>query len=707
MLIEDPIRDGDDPSVGEQVLRVLIVEDDEDDYLITRDMLAEREQLRVSVDWARDYAGALAQIREQGHDVYLVDYRLGEHTGLDLIREGFASRPAAPVIMLSGQPSAAIGLEATALGVAEFLTKQELRSEELERAIRQAISQRRAERHAFAARVLDEGIWDWDIAADRLYSSARVNAILGMPEEALELAPARVFELVAPDDLARLRELVDAHLAGHTPNLEVEFRLRHRDGTWHWVEVQGLATRDVDGAPIRMAGSLSDTTDRHAAQQRLEHEALHDRLTGLPNRTLFVDRVTQTLSRGGREAGGCALLFLDLDGFKQINDSLSHAVGDRLLVAFAERVVGALRPGDTVARLGGDEFTVLLDGVSAPAGATIIAERILRAMHEPFAIDGNELHIGASIGIALSGPGQSPEELLSAADLAMYDAKRRGRGRWAVFDEQMHRRVTERLARQDELRRVVEQGELEVHFQPIVDLGSGRIVGLEALARWPSDRAPLDPAEFITIAEETGLISPLGEQVMRDALRALARWRAAGLAGPELWLSVNISARQVSDAGLAGHVREAIAASGLPASVLRLEVIESTLMALERSQALLTTLAQSGIGLHIDDFGTGYSSLTALHRLPIRALKIERGLVAGIAQPRNRAIARSVIALAHSLDVASIGAGVENSEQHETLHALGCDAGQGRHTAPVLPADAVADLLGGAVGSGSSGAGRT
>ena len=692
---DDEARSGASPSDDPvETVRLLVVEDDEDDFLITRDLLDEQDRLPVSVDWSRTYAAALAEIRRQAHDVYLVDYRLGEHTGLELMREAFASRPFAPVIMLTGQPTQDIDLEATALGATDFLSKRGLTADELERSIRYAISHQKAERYALAARAANDGIWDWDLVTDRIYLSPRWFAILGGAEEARDVHPSVWFDLVAADDVLRLRNEIEAHLAGQTPHLETEFRMRHRDGSWRWVIARGLTTRDVDGIPIRMAGSLSDSTDRHVAVERLEHEALHDTLTGLPNRTLFADRVEQTLQRAAREASaGCALLFLDLDGFKEINDTLSHAVGDQLLVAFAERIAKALRPGDTVARLGGDEFTVLLEELVQPAEATVIAERILRSLREPFSLDGNEILVGASIGISLSAGGLSPADLISSADLAMYDAKRQGRGRWAVFDEHMHRRVEDRLARQSELRQVIEHSLLEVHFQPIVRLDSGKLIGLEALARWPSDRAPLAPEDFIAIAEEIGLIGSLGEYVMREALSALRGWRSTGLVADDVWVSVNLSPRQLSDIGLGELVRSVVTESGVPAPLLRLEVTEGTLMAVERSQQFLAAITAEGIGLHVDDFGTGYSSVTALHRLPIRSLKIDRGLVSDLGLPRNRAIARSVIALAHSLDVPAIGAGIEDEAQRQGLAKLGCDLGQGQRVGEVLAAHEVGASL--------------
>ena len=685
---------GEALAMDPDTVRLLIVEDDEDDFLITSDLLEQQSRLQVLIDRAPDYETALAEIRAQRHDVYLVDYRLGEHTGLELIRVGFANRPVAPVIMITGLPVAEIDLEAAALGATDFLTKQGLGGNELADSIRHAINHQKAERHALAARSPDDGIWDWDLSAGRIYSSPRLNSLLGYPEEALEVDPDRWFELISPEDVSRLRSAIDAHLAGESPVLESEFQMRHRDGGYRWVEVQGLASRDVDGTPIRMAGSLSDATDRHATQQRLEHEALHDTLTGLPNRTLFIDRVEQTLQRATRDPEvGCAVLFLDLDGFKEINDNLSHAVGDDLLIAFGQRISGAVRPGDTVARLGGDEFTVLLEGLSNSTEATVIAGRILEAMRTPFTIAGNELDIGASIGIALGAEGLSSADLISAADLAMYSAKRGGRGRWAVFDEPMHRRVTDRLAHQDDLREVIQNGELEVHFQPIGRLADGKIIGLEALARWPADREPLAPTEFIAIAEETGLIVALGEHVTRTALRALAGWRRDGLVDEELWVSVNFSARQLADPELAERLAAESDRSGVPAGRLRLEVLESALPTLERRNALLDVLRRTGIGLQIDDFGSGYSSLTVLHSLPVRGLQIDRGLVARIDVEPSRGIVGSVVALAHTLGVPAIGAGIETAAQCEALLALGCDEGQGRFVGAVRDAGGVEELL--------------
>ena len=691
-----------------QPIRVLLVEDDDDDHLIMREMLGRQERARFAVDWRSGYAEALAAIRERAHDAYLIDYRLGSHTGLELVREGFAAHPFAPVLMLTGQATYEIDLEASALGVADYLVKQELDPPGLERSIRYAISHQRAvrdlslseERYALAVRGANDGIWDWDLGSGRIYLSPRWHAILGRAGaigSAVTDDPAAWFALVHPDDISRLRDAIDAHLEGRTPHLESEHRMRHADGTWRWVMTRGLAIHDVDGRPTRMAGSLSDVTDRRIAQLRLQHDALHDTLTGLPNRTLFIDRVNQILARSQRDpGGGCAVLFIDLDRFKLVNDSLSHAVGDGLLIALAGRLATALRPGDTVARLAGDEFTVLLEDIAQAADAAVVAQRILRALRDAFAIDGNELFVSASLGIAVSAPGLGAADLMRNADIAMYDAKRRGGGRSAVFDDSMRRRVTDRLTRETELRQVVEGCLLGIHYQPIIDLSTGAISGLEALARWPADRPQVAPSEFITIAEETGVIGALGRQVMSRALETLAGWRQDGLVADDVCMSVNLSGRQLEDPAWAEQVRAAIDSAALPPGALRLEITESTLMGeVQRAQHVFSQVTDAGVGLHLDDFGTGYSSLAALHRYPVDALKIDRSFVATISEPQDGSdvIVRSTVALAHGLGLPVIAEGIESPEQLRRLRSLGCELGQGYLFSPALDAPAARALL--------------
>ena len=691
---------------GSEPLRVLLVADDEGDYLITRDTLSAQERARFAVDWCSDYSEALESIAREDHAVYLIDYRLGAKTGLELVRDAFATRPWAPVILLTGQSDDyEIDVEATALGITDCLDKRELDPAGLERSIRYAISHQRAlgeliqseERYALAVRAANDGIWDWDLRTDRIYFSPRWHAILGQSEGSGDDNPSAWFSLVHADDLLRLRAVIDAHIAGHTPHLASEHRMRHADGTWRWVLIRGLAIRGIDGHATRMAGSLSDITDRRNAEIRLQHDMLHDALTGLPNRALFVDRVDQVVRRASREPNaGCSVLFIDIDRFKLVNDNLSHAVGDHLLVALAGRIARILRPGDTLARIGGDEFTILLDGAVTEQDAMVVAGRVQEALADGFSVEGHELLVTASVGIAVGGPHMDPSELLRNADIAMYDAKRRGRACCAVFDKTMHRRVVDRHDRENDLRYAVEHLLLEIHYQPIVELGTGRIRALEALVRWPSGWPHVAPLDFIPIAEDTGVIGPLGLHVLRVALDSLARWRHAGLVGEDVRMSVNVSARQLEDPGLPASVRAAIAAAGLEDDSLRLEVTESTLMQEpERMQRIVREVCATGAGLHIDDFGTGYSSLSALHRFPVDALKVDRSFVASISGESGISdmIVRSTVAFAHSLGLQVIAEGIEDSAQLERLRDLGCEYGQGFLFSPALSARDMEALL--------------
>jgi diguanylate cyclase (GGDEF)-like protein/PAS domain S-box-containing protein len=684
-------------------IAVLLVEDDEDDYLITREMLAGQERARFVLDWCETYADAVSMVRERRHDVYLIDYRLGERTGLELLREAFGTRPHAPVIVLTGQNDYEIDLAASALGVTDYLVKQELDPAGLERSIRYARSNKRAldelassqERYALALSAASDGIWDWDLDTDLIYFSPRWHAILGHRELASEAPPHAWFELVHQQDLPRLRAAIEAHLAGQTPHLQSEYRMRHADGTWRWVLTRGLAIRRPGGGATRMAGSVSDITDQRAAELQLQHDALHDALSGLPNRALFMDRVDQVVQRSTRDPTvGCAVLFLDVDRFKLVNDTLSHAAGDQLLIEVAARIADVLRPGDTVARIGGDEFTILLDGVLVDRDATVVAERVQRALARPFGIEGNEIRVTASIGVSLSSPRMTASELLRNADIAMYDAKRRGQGRCAVFTEAMRQRVIDRVARENDLRQAVEESLLEVHYQPIVDLVSGAIYGIEALARWPDRWPEVAPMEFIEIAEETGVIGAIGLHVLRAGLEQFASWRSSGIVSDEVRVSVNVSGRQLDDPHLPQEISAAIEAAELPPGALRLEITESTLMQEpERIRRIVSEVCASGVGLHLDDFGTGYSSLAALHRLPVDAVKIDRSFVTSGTEDGSDAIVRAIVALAHSLGIHVIAEGIERPAHRDRLRDLGCRYGQGFLFSRPLAADEMEALL--------------
>jgi diguanylate cyclase (GGDEF)-like protein len=480
-----------------------------------------------------------------------------------------------------------------------------------------------------------------------------------------------------------------------------EIRLRRVDGTDRTVEF--TATNLLDTPGVRgIVANVHDITDRKAFEEQLVQRAFRDPLTGLPNRALFMDRLASALARRDRASGTMAVLFLDLDRFKVVNDSLGHSVGDDLLVMVARRIEQCVRVGDTVARLGGDEFTVLLDGMDRPADAAVVADRIVEICRAPFVVDGREVFATASVGIVMCEPGQQPDDVLRSADLAMYLAKDTGRSRHATFDESMSAHAVAQLELETELRRAIKRRELCLHYQPMVRVGgssgsSREVVGLEALVRWPrGDQGVVPPAAFIPMAEETGLIVPLGRWVLEEACRQGEAWRAEGLLGPDTTINVNISARQLAQPDLVATVAEVLGLTGFPAHQLVLEITESDVM--RDFQGILGTinrLERLGVGLAIDDFGAGYSSFGYLRRFPARTLKLDKTFIDGLVGRRaeDTAIVETVVRLAHTLDMEVIAEGVETADQLEGLAGTGCDLFQGFHFSDPLPPEQVRALL--------------
>jgi diguanylate cyclase (GGDEF)-like protein/PAS domain S-box-containing protein len=573
------------------------------------------------------------------------------------------------------------------------------------RAARDLLEQRRRaeaalkeseERYALAMSGANAGLWDWDLDSESVYFSARFRSILGYSQEEIGSSPSDWLKRVHPEDVRALDAALAAHLAGLTPQLECEHRVLHKDGHYRWMLCRGLSVREPDGRAVRMAGSLADITDRKLSEQQLLHDAFHDALTGLPNRALFMDRLDRSLARATRNPEHrVAVLFLDLDRFKLINDSLGHLMGDRLLAETARRLERCIRPEDTVARLGGDEFALLLEGITAANDAMRIAERIQHQLRKPVALGGHEVFATGSIGIARSGQGGGKaEDLVRDADTAMFRAKAQGSGRPVVFDAVMHVDVLARLKIETSLRRAIEREELSIHFQPIVDLASGRLAELEALARW-REEAGGSPAEFIPVAEETGLIVPLGHWVLAQACRTMADWRRRLPGQEELSVSVNLSSKQFFQPDLIARIDEILRESGLPGERLTIEITESVLMENSVSAAtMLDELRARGIKLCIDDFGTGYSSLSYLHSFPLDRLKLDHTFVSRIAlNPRNLEIVRAVVTLAHNLGMQVIAEGVEDFEQLALLLELGCDFGQGYLFCRPAAAQDLEDLL--------------
>ena len=483
------------------------------------------------------------------------------------------------------------------------------------------------------------------------------------------------------------------------PLENVEEKETLANGKIRWVSTTKLPLRDRKGEIVGTFGISRDISDRKKAEEQLQHQAFYDPLTDLPNRALFLDRLQHLFHRARRSLGSpqFAVLYLDLDRFKAVNDSLGHQVGDELLIATARRLERCLRPGDTLARLGGDEFTVLLDDVRSEADATGVAQRIHQEMATPLEMRGAEVFTSVSVGIALSSAGsECPEDMLRDADTAMYRAKEGGRAGHRVFDGDMHRRAVSSLRLETDLRRALERQEIVPYYQPIVELDTGTLVGFEALARWRHPtRGMLLPELFIPVAEETGLVVELGARMLAEACRQVRQWQRADRRWSALGISVNVSGRQLSQGGLAADVERVLGATGLEPAHLTLEITESALM--HNVTAGWTTVARlhaMSVGLHLDDFGTGYSSLGYLQSFPAQGLKINRSFVSRMDQaPQRLAIVKAIVSLAHDLGMEVIAEGLETRAQVETLRAFGCRRGQGFRFSKPLPAEQAERLL--------------
>ncbi len=543
-----------------------------------------------------------------------------------------------------------------------------------------------------------DGLWEWDFRTEEFYCSARCSTILGMSEEEVIDSPERWFDRVHPDDLNHLRTRLDAHLGGAAGSFECEHRLLNGFADPHWVLARGRAVRDLDGRITSMAGFLMDVTDRRRNEEQAIHKSLHDELTSLANRGLFIDRVERALVVPNRDGGGnVSVLFVDLDHFKRVNDLYGHSAGDQVLIEVARRLESVLRPGDTVARLGGDEFGILLMNVRGADLAIHVAERVLDLVSKPVAVGRNETVVKASIGIAMSDTGyKDAASIIEDADLAMYRAKSMGRSRYEVCDPQMHDRAVSRVNLEADLRQAVEHNEFEMHYQPIVNLDSGRVAGVEAMVRWRHpEQGMLTPAQFIHVAESSGLIVPLGWKVLEDACRQVADWRHDLPEAETLFLSVNLSLKILMAGGMYDRLKETLEATGLPASALILEFPEAVILEyLDQIQDSLMALRNLGIRLAIDDFGLEHGSISQLDRKIFDTLKLDptitervNGVSAGDRLPP------SLIGIAAELGVEVVAEGVETSEQLEALCGLGCRMAQGFWFAPPARPEILVDAI--------------
>jgi diguanylate cyclase (GGDEF)-like protein/PAS domain S-box-containing protein len=524
-----------------------------------------------------------------------------------------------------------------------------------------------------------------------LYASPVSRTLLGWNAEAMLGHKPMYLGMDHPDDMEIVERSWTEALRGDSSRT-ASYRARRRDGSIVWLETTFRAVRDAEGEPQEMVCVSRDVSERKSAELELAHRALHDGLTGLPNRTLFLDRLGQALRNSRRRDGGLAVLFLDLDRFKVVNDSLGHKAGDRLLVDVAMRLSSALRPSDTLARFGGDELTLLCEDIGDESDARAIADRLLATFAEPFAVQDGEAFLQASIGIALSRDGfEAPEDLIRDADAAMYRAKERGDGA-ELFDEAMRQDVRDRLALEAALRRGIERGELRLHCQPLVSLSEGRIEGFESLVRWEHpERGLVPPGSFIPLAEETGLIVPIGAWVLREACATLRRLiDETGMS----WLqaTVNVSPRQLGQPDFVDRVSEALEEHRLEPASLVVEITESAIME-AGAAAVLRSLKDLGVRLAMDDFGTGYSSLSHLRRFPLDVIKVDRSFIAGLGDGQGSSIAGAIVSLAQALGLRTVAEGIEDDEQHRAVVALGCDLGQGYLFARPMPADDLTRLL--------------
>jgi len=675
-------------------LRVLLVEDTEDDATLL--MLELRrggfEPYIVRVQTA---AAMKAELIARSWDVVISDFSLPAFTGLDALAVLRGSGIDVPFILVSGTIGEEVAVEAMRAGADDYVMKAHLQRlpAAVERELREAearAAHREVQKTLIALRkAVDslpvgvtitgtDGTILFTNPAEHILHGYEPNELVG--KEGRSLMPAEFARRLTVDQMRNLR-------SWKRERLNVR-----KDGSAFPAQLISDVVLGAGGEPLGIVTICEDISERKLVEQQMFRHAFYDDLTELPNRALFLERLGRAVARSrGRSEATYAVLYLDLDRFKLVNDGLGHHIGNQLLVAIARRLEQCLRPADTVARLGGDEFTILVDDLKGPEGATQLAERVQAALTAPFSLAGQEIYTSASIGIAVSTHGyHRHEDVLRDADIAMYRAKALGKARYEVFDSAMHLHAVSLLKLETDLRRAVEHNEITAHYQPIVSLATGEITGFEALARWRHpQRGLVLPDEFIPLAEETGLILTLGPALLREACREVAQLRDA-----RLTISVNLSARQLGGDGLLEEIDEALAAAGLAAARLKLEVTESAIMSnADAAIAVLLELRARGVGIQIDDFGTGYSSLSYLQKLPVDTLKIDRSFVSRIDDGGDKAeIVESIIALARSLDLEVIAEGIETEGQLGRLRMLKCDGGQGFLLSKAMPVEGLRSL---------------
>ncbi len=684
-------------------VHILLVEDSPSDADFLKEILS-RSQSRYDVTCVDRVGLATAVLKGPSLvDLVLLDFSLPDSEGIDTFEKIQAVASRLPIIVLTSTKDDALASTAVSKGAQDYLIKWEVDLDLMERAIRYAMARKTAEealreseeRYALAVQGANDGLWDWDLRSDRIYFSPRYAGMLGWQGSNHPSTAADWFATVHSEDLPVVQEAITAHLDGGTPHFTIEYRSRHRDGSYRWIQARALAVRDQAGRPYRMAGSLTDITGRKRVEEELAYSAFHDPLTGLPNRALFLDRLGQLMAQSRRRAGySYAVFFMDLDRFKNINDSLGHNVGDRLLIAIAHSLQAFVRHGDTIARLGGDEFAMLANDVGGEPDLSRIAERLLDRLKAPYRVGEHEIFTSASVGIACGGAHyKHPDEILRDADTAMYRAKARGKACYELFDGTMHHRAVALLALETDLRRALDRKEFVIQFQPIVDIRKRKVQSFEALVRWRHPtRGLLLPCDFIAVAEETGIIVPIGIWVLTESCRYAHEWQKYH---PTAAVSVNLSPRELQQANIVETVAGVIQSTKISPSTLILELTEG---ALSEDPAgvgeKLVRLRALGVKVYIDDFGTGYSSLSHLQRLPCDTLKIDRSFVGRLGTEKGSGeIVHAIVSLARNLGMHVVAEGIETRQQLEALRKLGCELGQGFWFSAPLEPEAVMALV--------------
>ena len=688
-------------------IKVLLIDDDEDDFILTKYIFEEFKFAQYELDWVPDYENALQMLCANSYDIYLVDYRLGAQNGLSLMREAKANGCVAPIILLTGQGDNETDLEAMQAGAADYLVKGAFEAPLLERSIRYSVQHSRTVENLLSSETkfrsvfqsASDAIFLVDERADVLLWNKAAEQIFGYTETEIvgssstSLMGNKYEEMAYAMGLENIFSNFLAPMSGKT----LKATGKRKDGSEFPLELSGSVWNTNRG--MFYTAIIRDITKRRAAEELLLHEATHDSLTGLPNRAQFTEILNHAIQISDKKQDyKFAVLFLDLDRFKVINDGLGHVIGDKLLVAISQRLSNCVRPGDTVARFGGDEFTVLVSGIADQNCAIDIAERLQAELIQPFSFEGQEVYTSASIGITFSDKAKrKAEDFLRDSDTAMYRAKATGKARYQIFDAAMNIRSMNILQTENDLRRAVEREEFFVVYQPIINLKNGEIREFEALVRWNHpEHGFIPPNDFIPLAEETGLIMAIDRWVLTEACRQLCEWQKNSIYKDSLSISVNLSTKLLINTNLSRQIRDLTESMNLNPRCLKLEVTETSVMEnAEIALQILSDISDLGVRISSDDFGTGYSSLSYLHRFPFERLKIDRSFIGRMdTDEKSEEIVRTILTLADNLNLEVVAEGIENEQQFHRLRELGCEFGQGYLFSKPVEAEAAGKMIG-------------